>query len=407
MRRVQTAAVAIGLVFSVGCDDGVDPSSDAMVSSDARVPRVDGGPRPDSGTFVRPDGGPLEPDPCIAAGTCPFNTWIDVTPADANTGDYGPGPVVRDPLRPSHLYFGGYDDGVWRSTDYGNTWERRDESVDGDPDERVPSVAQGVAVAVLGTEPEATILVARGCACGELLKSTDGGRNFVTTGSGLPEGTDFYSFAVDPYDDDHVLSGLHEVDGIVESFDAGETWHLVGGSGFPSGGKSWYPDFIDNGDPEATRRTWFAIAQDGGSPVRTENSGESWTIPEGLEGRTHPHGASQIFQDGPHLYVAAVGGIYHSSDWGLTFTRVREGNYGMAWGSDSNVFAAWGWACGRPCEAGPEMVSSPRSSETWGPVATPGIGTGPMRVAITSDGEHTIYVAAMWWAGIWRYVEDP
>src|SRR6185295_14447055 len=102
----------------------------------------------------------------------------------------------------------------------------------------------------------------------------------------------------------HLLSGLHEADGVVESTDGGATWRPAGRSGFPSGGVSWYPTFLDAGDAEATRRTWFAIAQNGGSPVITRDGGASWTIPDGLRGLTHPHGNSQIYQRGSLLFVA-------------------------------------------------------------------------------------------------------
>lgn len=374
------------LTVAPGCDSGGGTGTDG-----GGVPGVDSGPR--------------LPDPCIAAGTCPVNTWIEVTPAGVG-GDYGPGPVILDPARPSHLYFGGYDHGVWRSTDYGNTWTRRDETIDGEPGE-IPAVAQGLAIAVAGTSPEATVWVARGCACGLVYRSTDGGRTYETIGTGLPEDTDLYSIVVDPNDTDHLLSGLHEADGIVESLDGGETWRLVGGTGFPTGGVSWYVDFLESVDAATTRRTWFAIAQNDGSPVITHDGGATWTIPDGLAGLTHPHGNSQMFQDENELFVAGEGGIFRSDDSGATFDLLREGNYNLVWGTESNLYATWGWACGEPCMAGPDLVVSPRPGDAWAPVATPGIGTGPQHVAITSDGEHTIFVATFWWAGIWRYVEAP
>src|SRR5258708_40104885 len=43
------------------------------------------------------DAGPLPPDPCIAANTCPLGTWISVTPSNAKQLDFGTGPIVGDP----------------------------------------------------------------------------------------------------------------------------------------------------------------------------------------------------------------------------------------------------------------------------------------------------------------------
>ena len=51
---------------------------------------------------------------------------------------------------------------------------------------------------------------------------------------------------------------------VVESTDGGATWKFVSGSGWPGGGKSWFPFFLDTGNGATTKQTWFAIAQDGG-----------------------------------------------------------------------------------------------------------------------------------------------
>src|SRR5882724_7542065 len=75
-------------------------------------------------------GGPLPPDPCIEAGTCPFGVWTNVTPAGMDPADlapamnaFGPGAIVAVPGHPSDLYVGGSASGLWKSTDYGFTWK--------------------------------------------------------------------------------------------------------------------------------------------------------------------------------------------------------------------------------------------------------------------------------------------
>ncbi|MBC8072947.1 MAG: hypothetical protein IAG13_31785 [Deltaproteobacteria bacterium] len=119
----------------------------------------DGGSSSDTGE-------PLPPDPCIAANTCPPGAWIEVTPPDLASLDFGPGPVVVDPRHPSDLYMGGGGDGIWKSSHYGNTWTRIDDTIG--------YVPMGLIIAVAGTEP-ATIWVA-----GYHLvhRSTDGGESF-------------------------------------------------------------------------------------------------------------------------------------------------------------------------------------------------------------------------------------
>lgn len=59
--------------------------------------------------------------------------------------------------------------------------------------------------------------------------------------------------------------------------------------GFPGGGLSWYPSFIDTGEATSSHVTWIAIAQDGRSPVITRNGGQSWSVPVEAAGVTHPH----------------------------------------------------------------------------------------------------------------------
>src|SRR4029077_12179792 len=147
-----------------------------------------------------------------------------------------------------------------------------------------------------------------------IYKSIDGGTTFTQTTLDVS----LYSLKVDPNDPTHLISGLHEADGIVESIDAGASWQIVGGTDFPSGGVSWYPYFVDTGNAAATRRTWFAIAQNGASPVVTGDAGVHWTIPNGLSGLQHPHGNSQIFQNASTLFVAGINGpgqgVYRSTD---------------------------------------------------------------------------------------------
>lgn len=340
-------------------------------------------------------GEPLPPDPCIAAGTCPPGEWIEVTPPDLAPLDFGPGPVVVDPKHPSDLYMGGGGDGLWKSSDYGNTWTRINDSIG--------YVPMGLILAVAGTEP-ATIWVA---GYQVTLRSTDGGVSFEELPFDFP--AELYSIALDPYDDDHLVSGLHEADGIVESTDGGVTWAYVNGPGFPAGGKSWYPFFLDSGDAEGTRGTWFAIAQDGGSATVTRDGGASWSIPSGIEGLQHGHGNAQIFQQGDLVYAGGVAGpgsgVYRSTDFGESFTRVFDPNVGIVWGSPIRVYSMWGWACSQ-CDLGASFSTASLAGDDWTtPAVPPELIIGANHIAVTSDGEHQIFVGTMWASGVWRYIE--
>jgi hypothetical protein len=248
-----------------------------------------------------------------------------------------------------------------------------------------------------------------------VFRSRDGGKNFSLTGA-IPEdprAASLYSIIVDPHDPTHLLSGLHEADGLLESTDSGDTWHFVSGAGWLAGGKSWFPYFIDTGNAKATRGTWFAIAQDGASAIMTSDAGKNWAVPRGLQGLEHPHGSSGFYQHGRSLFVGGIrgpegDGVYRSTDLGATWARVTQGSGGIVWGTTKNVYAMWGWACGG-CglkEGGPQYQTAPQPGSSWSAGKLPErLDWGPNSVAITSDGQRNIIVGSMWASGLWRYVE--
>src|SRR5260221_726829 len=107
---------------------------------------------------------------CRAIGTCAWRARPRACSAAS----------VRS--RPSDLYFGGSEAGIWKSTDYGNTWTMIHPGFG--------YVAQGLGIAI-GPSTPATIYLAAACGCGNVHKSTDGGATFRTTGGGIPG--DLYS----------------------------------------------------------------------------------------------------------------------------------------------------------------------------------------------------------------------
>ena len=340
--------------------------------------------------------------------------WENVTSSEmdpalfSGSNGFGAGSIVTHPGHPSDLYVGGYG-ALFKSTDFGLTWRKLPSSPN------PPSQALGHVLAVAGTTP-ATIWVAAATGAKHVYKSTDAGLTFKLTGSltgAPPLDGGFYSLILDPYNNNHLLSGLHETDKLVESTDGGETWHYLGGAGWPSGGKSWFPYFIDTGKAATTAKTWFAIAQDGGSAVITTDGGQNWVKPKGIENLKHPHGSAGLYQSGTTLFVAGSqsdhgDGVFKSTDRGTSWKRVSDKSGAVVWGSPKNLYAMWGWACAS-CgqkEGGPVYQTAPQPGDAWTMGTLPsGLVWGPNSVATTTDGTHHIVLTGNWNAGIWRYIE--
>jgi hypothetical protein len=398
------AACGSGSSSGAGATDG-GPEPGEGGGDDAPAPIGDTGTPPHEGGSASDAVavGPPAPDPCVEAGTCPLGVWTDVTPSAMpasalrpTQNAFGPGSVVADPAHPGDMYVGP-NAGLWKSSDYGSTWTLVNNSLEDAP--------RGVLVAVAGTTP-ATVWAA---GTNAIYKSIDGGQNFQKTSISYS----LYSLKVDPYDPTHLISGLHEVDGIVESVDGGGSWKAITGTGWPSGGISWFPFFLDTGDAATTRKTWLAIAQNGASVVKTNDGGGTWSIPSGISGLQHPHGNAQMFQTGSTLLVGGVygptpgQGVYRSTDLGQSFSNVDQGKSpeAVVWGTPKSFYAMYAWACSG-CNLGTNYETAQPPGSSWSTGTVPaGLTIGPNSVAVAYDGAHYVFVAVMWDQGIWRYVE--
>jgi len=362
------------------------------------------------------------PDPCIQSGQCPVGVWTHVTPAKIDLtgtfdcGNFGTESVQVDPMAPSNLYTEFNCQGVYKSTDYGLTWQGPINT--GKNGAQVQDTAGGIVIPANGTTQPPVIYSAgiRGQGTG-IWKSVNGGvdwTNYPITPSGARQ--DYYPPEIDPYDTEHLLMAGHEMSTLVESKDGGKTWTAIPldpGMAASIGTAALF--FIDTGTASTTRTTWLWTAtQSGGiyGTWRTTNAGATWTH---VDKNEHPHSTTQIYQPdgGGVVYMAGAysdlgWGVLRSTDYGATWKHVGSGgNMTLVFGTAKNVYSMFGWAIGPGQTVDPGLQLTPQpGAGAWTALKTPATMTqGPGHVAVTSDGTHSIILAACYNGGLWRYIE--
>lgn len=352
----------------------------------------------------------------VAQGT--VGSWVNVTPAGFNLNpgafnndNYGIQDVLADPARPSDFYFFTCLQGVWKSTDYGQTWKKISTGLD-----------QGkMWTAAIDPNPNRdpatppTLWSATGDAAVGIWKSTDGGITWTahTTDNSTAAAdcnnsyyaNDAYALDVDPYDGKHLLTGFHQCAGLSESTDGGLTWRTVPVPG--DMGASVYPFFVNTGTPATTRTTWLMQAQwdkNINGIYRTEDSGAHWQ--HVAPASEHAHGCSQFYQPGGGvIYAPSVpDGLIRSADLGKTWTQVSNLVANGVYGTSKLIYASYGWATGG--NNAPNLQDAALAGTSWTQRTAPGgMTNGAKRVGVSSDGTHAVMVSGNWLAGIWRYVE--
>lgn len=347
--------------------------------------------------------------------------WRNVTPINANLQDrldcdnFGTISVVSDPLRPWTMYAQFNCQGVWRSTDYGQTWTG---PINTGPGGHGARSAGGIAIAPLRPDQFPILYSAgiRGTGTG-FWRSVDGGVSWTNHVVG-PGGTrqDFYPPVVNPTNPNHLIMNGHEMNLLVQSRDSGLTWTSIPlAPGMNQNGGSGVLTFVKTGDPATTSNTWLWSAQAQGGAVgtwRTADGGASWTK---VDSNEHPHGGTQTYYQPDTSGVIYMAGLYSAHGSGL----LRSTDYGQTWahvgasqreasvfGTPNRIYTFWSWACGR-CSESPNGQSAPSPGITgWAPMATPSsMWTGPTAAAVVFDGQRYVIVTANWMAGLWRYVE--
>jgi hypothetical protein len=441
-------ALVIALL-GVGCGAG-DPSADGMGSTASADPTGSGGglgaagsiasaggggggiaaggregsaDEAGSGGRASSDGGVRPSDAASYDGPIGVSgVWTNVTPASVNLsslgacGNYGAESVQSDAARPGDMYTMFMCQGVWKSSDYGQTWKGPVNT--GNNGSVVGDCAGAIKMAPNNTATPPTLFASciRGAGLG-FWRSTNGGVDW-TRYTVAPAGTNqqFYPPAVDPYDPNHLLMTGHGFDLLAQSLDGGQTWSAVKvETAMNSNGGTGGINFIDTGNATTTRSTWLWMGSDTVINIgtwRTSDGGAAWTK---VETNDHPGGVSEIYQPDtngvvymPGVYSKLGHGVFRSTDYGLTWTHVGQSlPERVVLGTKKHMYALYGAASGPGQTVNPNLeLSAQPGTATWTQPGTPaGMTQGPAQAVVVDVGASSVIVLANYNAGLWRYVE--
>jgi photosystem II stability/assembly factor-like uncharacterized protein len=252
------------------------------------------------------------------------------------------------PGQPNVFYIGQVDGGVWRSTDYGRTWEP---IFDAQPTQSIGAIAVAPSNASVIYAASGEGLRRPDLSVGDgIYKSTDAGRTWSHLG--LQAGQQIPALAIDPRDPNRLFAavlghpyGPNEERGIFRSTDGGATWKQVLYKDANTGGDDVV---FDPADPNTVYATLWESRlgpwEDGnsyegthGGIFKSSDGGDTWSpLTKGLpDNLVQAHIA--VSPSDPHRLYASIAtakqggyasgaglGLYRSDDAGASWYKVTD-----------------------------------------------------------------------------------
>ena len=240
------------------------------------------------------------------------------------SGNFGYNSIVVDPADDTIVYFGTNRQGIWKSTDAGDTWAWISTGA-GPVGEGTGSPNTGANWALSMDYFNGAIYTSSGHNAHGVWKSTDGGVNWVDKLDNAKaiatdlDTRDVYTIDCDPWLEDHLICTFHYyweggASGIIESYDGGDTWTKI--------------------EPEAAwghnNMAWFGNdsntvmigMQDSGGVWITRNHFVDWTQ---ITTTSMTHGAVTALTRAPDntlLIALSSGSVLRSEDDGDTWENI-------------------------------------------------------------------------------------
>jgi multidrug efflux pump subunit AcrA (membrane-fusion protein) len=342
--------------------------------------------------------GATQAGPFMAQNISPSKVSVDQNnPAN----NYGFQAVAVDPARPTTVYVGTCYQGLWKSTDSGQTWNKVNTGTNGS----ALDSGRLWSIAIDPTNPQ-VIYTTPGYGVGGLWKSTDSGASWTNLlADDSPVGKALggakgaigpSNVVIDPANHLHLLVSSHflwggkyassNAVGVLESSDGGANWTIH--TPIPNSGAEHYVGLIDS-------TTWLEASNTMGT-YRTTDAGATWTKVSDADGQVQ-----NLLAVNGVVYLPSPTGMLRSTDKGATWQTVGPG--GLAVVSDGvNLYTQ---ESGSGSHSAPLYYSALADGTNWTQYSTQTMcissvcnGGGWMGY---DSANHLLY-SSNWGAGVWK-----